>query len=81
MVDERSRLGDWEVDTVIGKGHRGAPVTVVERSTRFMPAHPIRRRTKKETSDAPLRIPSPLSKWMHTITTGVRRPHACGRRT
>ena len=33
VVEERSQLGDWEADTVIGKGHRGALVTVVERST------------------------------------------------
>ena len=36
VVDERSRLGDWEADTVIGKGHRGALVTLAERKTRFM---------------------------------------------
>ena len=24
FVEGRSRLGDWEADTVIGKGHRGA---------------------------------------------------------
>ena len=63
-----TRLGGWEVDTVIGKGHRGALVTVVERSTRFMLAHPIRRRTEEETSDALLRMLLPLSEWVHTIT-------------
>ena len=68
VVDERSRLGDWEADTVIGKGHRGALVTVVERSTRFMLAHPIKRKTKDETTDALLRILSPLSEWVRTIT-------------
>lgn len=28
-------MGDWEGDTVIGKGHRGALVTLVERKSRY----------------------------------------------
>lgn len=35
IVQERSRMGDWEGDTVIGKGHRGALVTLVERKSRY----------------------------------------------
>lgn len=34
IVQQRSRIGDWEGDTVIGKGHRGALVTLVERKSR-----------------------------------------------
>lgn len=34
-VDEKRAVGDWEINTVIGKGHRGAPVTIVERVTLF----------------------------------------------
>lgn len=35
IVDAKRRFGDWEGNTVIGKGHRGALVTLVERK-----AHP-----------------------------------------
>ena len=35
IVDEKSRVGDWEIDLVIGKGHSGALVTIVERQTSF----------------------------------------------
>jgi transposase, IS30 family len=35
IVNERSRLGDWEGDTVIGKHHQGALVTLVERKSRY----------------------------------------------
>ena len=31
IVEERSRVGDWEGDCVIGKNHKGALVTLVER--------------------------------------------------
>lgn len=35
VVDDKLRVGDWEIDTVIGKGHRGALVTIVERVTNY----------------------------------------------
>ena len=34
IVDAKTRLGDWEADTVIGKGHRGVLVTLTERFSR-----------------------------------------------
>lgn len=45
IVDEKKRIGDWEIDTIIGKHHKGAIVTAVERSTKFTC---IRRVPKKE---------------------------------
>jgi len=35
IVDDKPRIGDWEIDLVIGKGHSGALVTIVERKTSF----------------------------------------------
>ena len=35
IVDEKSRIGDWEIDTVIGKNHKQALVTIVERKSKF----------------------------------------------
>lgn len=35
VVEERIRLGDWEVDLVLGKGHSGVLVTLTERKSRF----------------------------------------------
>jgi IS30 family transposase len=35
IVDEKSRIGDWEIDTVIGQNHKGALVTIVERKSKF----------------------------------------------
>lgn len=33
VVDKHSRIGDWDIDTVIGKNHRGVLVTIVERKS------------------------------------------------
>ena len=35
VVDNKARVGDWEIDTVIGANHKGAIVTIVERKTLF----------------------------------------------
>lgn len=31
IVSEKTRLGDWEIDTVIGKNHQGKLVAIVDR--------------------------------------------------
>jgi transposase, IS30 family len=35
IVSEKTRLGDWEIDTVIGKNHQGALVTLVDRVSKL----------------------------------------------
>ena len=34
IVDQKSRLGDWEVDTIIGAKHSGALLSCVERASK-----------------------------------------------
>ncbi|MEW8418604.1 MAG: IS30 family transposase [Candidatus Thiodiazotropha endolucinida] len=35
IVEQRTRLGDWELDTIIGKGHKQAIVFLSERKSRL----------------------------------------------
>jgi len=35
IVDEKIRLGDWELDSIIGAKHQGAITSMVERKTKF----------------------------------------------
>ena len=35
IINSKQRFGDWEIDTIIGKNHKGAIVTIVERKTNF----------------------------------------------
>jgi len=35
IVDTKERYGDWEVDTMIGKNHKGVLVTAVERKAKY----------------------------------------------
>jgi transposase, IS30 family len=34
-VGEKTRIGDWEIDTLIGKNHQGALVTLVDRVSKL----------------------------------------------
>ena len=34
-AQEKGRVGDWEADTIVGAGHKGALVSIVDRSSKF----------------------------------------------
>lgn len=68
VVDERSRIGDWEIDTVIGRGHSGALVTVVERATRFTVSTRVDSKKAEEVTVATIRLLAPYRDAVHTIT-------------
>ena len=52
IVDTRQRLGDWEVDTIIGKGHRHAIVSLTERKSRLALLRKVERKTAQAVADA-----------------------------
>jgi len=68
IVDTRSRIGDWELDTVIGKAHKQAIVTLTERKTRFTLIRKVRFRTAENVADAIIRLLNPIKKWVKTLT-------------
>ncbi len=68
IVDQRLRLGDWKIDTVIGKGHKGALVTLVERKTMKMLSAVIPRKTESEVTKATIKLLRPYKAYVHTIT-------------
>jgi len=67
-VDEKTRLGDWEADTVIGKGHQGVLVTLTERVSKLNLAIPIMRKEAELTKEAIIQALKPFAAWVHTIT-------------
>ena len=48
VVNKKSRLGDWEGDTIIGATHKQAIVSVVERKTQFV----LLKKVTQKTSDS-----------------------------
>ena len=69
IVETRSRIGDWEADTVIGKNHRQAIVSIVERKTGFTLIRKVERKTALAVSKAMIRLLKPHRKKVHTITS------------
>ncbi len=69
IVDRKERLGDWEVDTILGKGRRHAIVTLTERKSRLALLRKVERRTAELVGDAIVHLLQPLTDLLHTITT------------
>ena len=68
IVERRERLGDWEADTIIGAGKRGAIVTLVDRKSRFTLLKQVSRRTASAVEEAILDLLKPYQASTHTIT-------------
>ena len=68
IVDTRQRLGDWEVDTIIGKGHRHAIVSLTERKSRLALLRKVERKTAQTVADAVIELMKLLPVRTHTIT-------------
>ena len=68
IVEERSRVGDWEVDTVIGKQGGAVLVTLAERKSRFSVVVKADNKTAKAVSAAITDAMKPLAKRVHTLT-------------
>jgi len=68
IVENKSRIGDWEIDTVIGKGHSGALVTIVERATQFTLSSRVQGKTAEAVTAATIGLLQPYSAALHTIT-------------
>jgi len=68
IVEERSRLGDWEVDTVLGKQGSGAIVSLAERKSRLYLVQYVPAKTATAVGDAIIRMLEPYKAHVHTIT-------------
>jgi IS30 family transposase len=69
IVDEKIRTGDFEADTIIGKGKQGAIVTIVERKSMYLKlSNPISKKAHIVASEI-VRLLGRYKKHVHTITT------------
>jgi len=66
IVDQRERIGDWEADTIIGKGMKGAIVTLVDRKSRFLRMGLVEQRTKEAVKESMIDLLKGYP--VHTIT-------------
>ena len=69
IVDRRNRIGDWEADTIIGKAHKQAIVSLTERKSGLALVYKVDRRTKENTESAMKQLLYSISDQVHTITS------------
>jgi IS30 family transposase len=69
VVEQRTRLGDWEADTLIGQRRRGALVSLVERTSRFTLIQPVTQCGADLVGQAVLDLLWPVHQRVRTITS------------
>lgn len=68
IVGKKVRLGDWEADTVIGKGHKGVLVTLTERVSKLNLIAHVPSKHAEGVTEAIIAMLKPYKKELHTIT-------------
>ncbi len=68
IVDKKTRIGDWEADTVIGKGHKGVLVTLSERVSKLNLIAHVPTKHAHVVTEAIITMLEPYREELHTIT-------------
>ncbi len=79
VVEARSRIGDWEGDTIIGANHHQAIVSLVERKSRYTLLAKVEHKNAAAVSQATTRLLKPFKARVHTLTTDNGREFAAHR--
>lgn len=69
IINNKERYGDWEIDTIIGKNHKGAIVTVVERKSSFILIRKLKGKNASELAIETIRLMMPYKELVHSITS------------
>jgi len=69
VVEDRSRIGDWEADTIIGQNHKQAIVTLVERRTGLVKMRRVTKKTAHLVAEAMIDLLTPIRLQVKTITS------------
>jgi len=68
IVEQKVRIGDWEIDTVIGKNHQGALVTIVDRVSKFTLIKKVDSKHAEVVTQATIMLLKPYMDKVWTIT-------------
>ena len=68
IVDKRERVGDWEMDLVVGAAHKGMLITVNERLTGLSLQKWISNKSADQVAVGVIHLLAPFREHVHTIT-------------
>ena len=80
VVEDKSRIGDWEGDTIIGAQHKGAIVSYVDRHSKFVLLKKVSRKTSELVTKATIEIMKELVHPVLSITYDNGKEF-CGHKT
>ena len=69
IINNKERFGDWEIDTIVGKNHKGAIVTIVERKSNFILMRKLKTKKAKDLAKQTIRMLAPYKDLVHSITS------------
>lgn len=69
VIDNKERIGDWEIDLIIGKNHKGAIVTATERKTNYELIAPVKSKSSKQVKKALINMFAPYKEQVLSITS------------
>ncbi len=69
IVETKSRVGDWEADTIIGRGHHQGIVTLVDRHSKFTLMKKVASKRAEEATRAIIHLLEPVKLFTRTITS------------
>lgn len=67
-IEQRSRFGDLEIDTIVGKNHQQSLVSIVDRKTGYLWLKKCSTRKAEEICQATIRLLEPIKAQLKTIT-------------
>lgn len=70
LVNTKERAGDWELDTIIGKNHKQAAVTIVDRKMKITLAKKVDHKDAESVKNAIIELLTPFASvgLVHTLT-------------
>lgn len=69
VVNNKERIGDWEIDTIIGKNHQGAILTATERKTQYVLMTKLKSTSVKHSNPEIINMFAPYKEMVLTITS------------
>ena len=68
VVDQRSRIGDWEIDTIIGAHHQGVLLSLVERKSRLCLIARLANKSAQEVERTTINLLDSIKEKVHTFS-------------
>jgi IS30 family transposase len=76
VVEEKTRIGDFELDTIQSTGHKGAIVSMVDRASKLTKLVKVYSSTADEVAAAIIERLNPINEFVHTLTADNGREFA-----